>query len=352
MNSVKRNATVRSRLIRIWLVAGGVVLCGPVASRAINAVTPATSAVQQGATAGQTAGAAWSSPGVADIVKLVDAKVDGTVIQSYVKNSPTAYNPSATEIIALKDHGVGPEILTAMLQRGAEARVQAMQAAQVAQGAVAQPANPGAANFYAPAYNYGAQPVYLNYAYSYPVSSYAYPSYDYGYAGGSYGYGGYGYGWPYLWPSLSFGFGCYPSGGYGGYGYTGWRGGYGCGYGYGGRSYYGGQGHYGSRGYYGAAGYYGGRGYNNTGGYYGGHGNSGSAARPVPYGGQGGGYRSVGGAGRPAAVASPAGGYRAAGGFSGQAASFGSRGGGFGGRGVSVASRGGGFGGHASGRGR
>ena len=151
----------------------------------------------------------------------MDAKVDAEVIKSYVKNSPTAYNPSVTEIIALKDHGVAPEVLTAMLQRGAEVRAQSMQAAQAAPNAAALQISPGAVNPYAlaPGYDYGAQsvyPNYPNYTYSYPAYSYDYPSYAYGYP--AYGFG-------YSWPFCSFGFGSYPYGGFCGYPYAsyGWR---------------------------------------------------------------------------------------------------------------------------------
>ena len=261
---------------------GALVLCAPVASRAINAVAPAAGGVQQGAPV------AWPSPGIADIVKLVDTKVDATVIQTYVRNAPTAYNPSATEIIALKGRGVGPEILTAMLQRGAELRAQSMRAAPQH--------NPGAAARYAsaPAYSYSPQPVCPDYPYSYPVSSYAYPSYAYGYPDYNYGYNYYGCSWPYYGPSLGFSFGCYPYGGYGGYRYPYWGGGYG-------------HGHYGGTGYRGGAGYYGGT------------------------------------------VAHGQGGRSAS--FTGISASFHS-GSGFSGRSAPFASHGGGFGGHSGGRGR
>lgn len=305
MKMMKQSATMKSRLIRMWLVAGAVVLCAPVASRAINAVTPAAGAVQQGATAGPIVPTAWYSPGVADIVKLVDAKVDATVIQSYVQNSPTAYNPSATEIIALKGRGVGPEILTAMLQHGAVVRAQSMRATQAAPNAVAPQNYPGAANPYppAPTYGYSAQPVYSDYTYSYPASSYAYPSYySSGYPDYNYGYGYYGCSWPYYWPSLSFSFG-----GYCGYRYPYWGGGYGRGY-YGGHGYWGGHGSWGGQ------------------GNWGGHGSSGWA-----------GYHGQGG--RSASFAGSSAGTHSSGGFSGHSASFASHGGGFGG-------------GHASGRGR
>src|ERR1039458_8096993 len=155
MKTTKQSEGLKGHQIKAWLMAGTLVLCAPVASRAINAVTPATGAVDQGVAAPQTAPAARCSPGVADIVKMVDAKVDAEVIKTYIKNSPTAYNPSANEIIALKDRGVGPEILTAMLQRGAEMRVQSMQAAQAAASAAAPQTYPNGVTPYAPAPDYG-----------------------------------------------------------------------------------------------------------------------------------------------------------------------------------------------------
>jgi hypothetical protein len=303
MKMAKQNEAVNRRWIGAWLVAGALVLCAPVASRAINSVAPAA----------QTAPAARYSSGVADIVKLVDAKVDPEVVKTYIKSSPTAYNPSAAEIIALKDHGVGPEILAAMLQHGAEVRAQSMQAV-----APAPPLYPGAVNpNYPPAqaYNYGTQPVYPNNAPGYLDYSdaYAYPAY------------GYGYSWPYWYGGL----GCYPYGGYCGYSCWGYPYGY-CGYPYGcfGFGYpYG----WGGRGFYGR-GFYGGR------GYYG------FGARSTAFGGARGGFRSFAG-GRSASFARPAGGFRAAGGFSGHAVSFASHGGGgFGGHG------GGGHGGGGRGR--
>ena len=196
----------------------------------MNSVTPAPDDGSQAATA-PTAPMARLSPGIADIVKMVDAKIDPQVIKTYIQNSPTAYNPSATEIIALKDQGVGSEILTAMLQHGAEVRAQSMRAAQAAPGAAAPQTFPGGVNPYAPApgYDYSAQPVYPNYSYSYPDYSDAYPAYAYPYP--AYGWG---YPWPYYWPSFYAGFGSYPFGGYRGYPYRA--------HGYYGRGYYGGHG--------------------------------------------------------------------------------------------------------------
>src|ERR1035441_7843874 len=281
-------------------MAGALVLCAPVASRAINAVTPAAGAVNQGVAVPQTAPAARYSPGIADIVKMVDAKVDAEVIKTYVKNSPTAYNPSANEIIALKDRGVGPEILTAMLQRGAEMRVQSMQTAQAAVNPVASQTYPSGVMPYAPApaYDYSAQPAYPNYAYSYPAyaDTYAYPAYSSGYSWPYFncGYGGYGYGYPY---------------------YCGWPG---SGFYWGGRGFHGG-------GFYGR-------------GFSGGHGSFGVGAHFGTFAGSRGGFHSFGGSGRSASFVSHGGGFRS--------------GGGFGGHSVSFAGHGGGFGGHGSGRGR
>ena len=178
MNIVSLRENGTNHLVKAWLVIGVLALCAPVSSRAINYVAPATGAVNPGAVAPQAAPAGYSA-GVADIVRMVAAKVDPQVITTYIRTSPIAYNPNASEIIALKDQGVGPEILTAMLQRGAEVRGQAMQGAQPA--VVAD-------NPYAPAYAVDTQPAYATYATSYPVTSYVYPAYDYGYPGFSYGY--------------------------------------------------------------------------------------------------------------------------------------------------------------------
>jgi hypothetical protein len=311
MKTTKQSEGLKGHQIKAWLMAGTLVLCAPVASRAINAVTPATGAVDQGVAAPQTAPAARCSPGVADIVKMVDAKVDAEVIKTYIKNSPTAYNPSANEIIALKDRGVGPEILTAMLQRGAEVRVQSMQAAQAAASASAPQTYPSGVNPNAavPGYDYGTQPAYPNYAYSYPANSYVYPS-------DAYAYPAYGYG--YSWPYFNCGWG------YGGYTYPYYCGGLGLGFCWGGRGYYGG-GHYG-HGYYGSH------------AYYGGHGSFAYGARSGAFVGSRGGFHSFGGGGRSASFVSHGGGFRS--------------GGSFGGHSVSFAGHSGGFGGHGSGRGR
>ena len=188
MKMAKQSELVIGHQLKAWLIVGVVLLSAPVGLRAINVVAPATEADNQGVAA---APATRFSPGVADILKLVEAKVDPEVVKTFIKNSTTAYNPTATEIIALKDQGVPPEILTAMLQRGAEVRAQSMRAA-----AAAQPGYPQVVNPSAPVYDYGIQPAYPSYPDSSPVSAYTYPAYSYGYPGYDYGLCDYGYGWP------------------------------------------------------------------------------------------------------------------------------------------------------------
>ena len=170
---------------------------------------------------------------MADVLKMANAKVDPSVIQAYVRNSAVAYNLSAGEIIALRDHGVSSDVLTAMIQRGGELRAQAMSAGQMVAAPPVQTSYPAPATAYAPApaYSYSAQPDYSAYGYAYPVYSYSYPAYSYSYPGYSCGYLGCGYGYPgYCGYGGYCGFG-YPAycgyGGYCGFGYPGY-----CGYGY------------------------------------------------------------------------------------------------------------------------
>ena len=122
------------------------------------------------------------SPGITEIIQMLDAKVDGQVIVAYIQNSPTRYNPEATELIALQEHGASTEMLVALLHHGDELGLQ--------MGHTQSAVNPPPA---APAYDYAPQMAYPPYPYDYPDASYApYPATSYGYA----------YGWPLAyWPS-------------------------------------------------------------------------------------------------------------------------------------------------------
>lgn len=244
------------------------------------------------------------STGVAEILKMADAKVEGSVIVAYVDSSPFAYNPNASEIIMLRDRGVPSEVLAAMLKHGAEMRARTMAAAppppQPYQNTTA-PYATTAPNAESPDYAYSSPTAYPDYAY--PSS--AYYNYSYPYYGYSYPYYGYSYPWYGYWPAY---YGYYPY------------------------HYYN---HYHNH-------------YPYHSGNHFGHGNHLTASRgnfngrvgTVPS--RGSAFRTMGGAGaHPVSVAGHAGGFRGSVG-----------GGGFRGGGGSTARAGGSFGGHGGGRGR
>ena len=136
------------------------ILCAPFPSPAINAVAPGAFTTQAQAQPYQASPAPRYSPGVADVLKMVEARIDPEVLKAYVQASPVAYNLTASEIIALKNIGVPSEVLTAMIQRGGEVRSQLQRSGQSPAAPAPQTAYPGAAPAYAPAYDYSAQTVY------------------------------------------------------------------------------------------------------------------------------------------------------------------------------------------------
>ena len=69
---------------------------------------------------------------IVEILKLVDAKVDPAVIKSFIESSPIAYQPTANDLIVLKQNGASPEVLQALLDHGTILRAQAAQAAAAA----------------------------------------------------------------------------------------------------------------------------------------------------------------------------------------------------------------------------
>lgn len=148
------------------------------------------------------------SPGVHEVLRLVQAKVAPDVIRAYIKNSTTTFNLTATQIIALKEQGVPDDLLAAMLERTGELNAQMRQSVQPYPNTAVQPAYPPAQSTYPPAVApYPAQPNYApdyttipytdyGYSYYYPYSSYyPYSYYSYPYFGLSfyypYCYGGY-----------------------------------------------------------------------------------------------------------------------------------------------------------------
>lgn len=185
--------------------------------------------------------------GVAEVLKLSQAKVGEDIISSYIQSSGTVYNLSPSDIVYLKEQGVSERIVNQMLdQRKRLAEASAQPSAAVAQSQPAYSnaaAPPSAPTFVAPAQTY----VPSSSVYVIPQQATTYPYYGYSpYYYGPY-YGGY-YGYPY-----------YPFFGFGGYGRYGYYGGY--------RGYYGSyRGDYG--GYHGAyGGSHGGFGGSHSGGH-------------------------------------------------------------------------------------
>ena|SRR2546422_9116603 len=113
-----------------WLIIAAMVAFIPLFSIASALEVTGTASAGLTANGAPQAGVTLGySQGIGEILKMVDAKVDVTVITTYIRNSPTAYNPNANEIIALKQRGVGDDIITTLIQRGGEVRAQAMQGA-------------------------------------------------------------------------------------------------------------------------------------------------------------------------------------------------------------------------------
>ncbi len=162
-----------------------------VANSSLEPVAAAATQPAPTATQSTQAPAIRFSPPVAEVLRLVDAKVDPAVIKAFIHNYPAPYRLSAEQIIALKNRGVSSDIIAAMLQHGSD----------LTTPAISQPA-PGPAPYGpAPAIpdQYSAVP-----APAYPDYSNAYgPGYEYplGYPYDYWGYNNlYGYPWGFGWP--------------------------------------------------------------------------------------------------------------------------------------------------------
>jgi cytoskeletal protein RodZ len=169
--------------------------------------------------ANQTPKLSW---GLDDIVKLSKAGVDESVILSYIQHSGVGYNPTAQDVIQLRELGVSAQITTVLMQRGGEVRqastVEAQKQAQAT--AAAAPAQPEPV-YAAPSTD--AAPVstvtYIGYSsrpnYAYSYGGYCAPTYyAYPYYPRYYGF----YGYPRVSFGVSFG-GGYHGGHHGSYGH-------------------------------------------------------------------------------------------------------------------------------------
>jgi len=70
---------------------------------------------------------------------MMNAGVSTDVIKAYVESTHLDISPTATDLIALKEHGVPDDITTALLKRSGEIQAQRAQPSQ----RVVIPANPG-----------------------------------------------------------------------------------------------------------------------------------------------------------------------------------------------------------------
>jgi len=127
--------------------------------------------------------------GVGEIVKMLDANVDHDTIKAYIRNSFTYWNLTSQDIINFKERNVPSDIVGAMLQRDAELRDQAMQAAQGNPSSA--PATYDTNTVVTPGYDSSSQ--YVG-AYPYATDGYPYSDYPYSYPY-PYNYGGW-WGWP------------------------------------------------------------------------------------------------------------------------------------------------------------
>jgi hypothetical protein len=123
--SLGRQMNMKTRIFPLFA------LCGLVATSGLAAqngdAPPVQATVNVNATV-PASGAPEFSGRINDVVALVHSGVDKSVVLSYIKTSPGPFQPSADEIIKLRDAGIGADTLTAMMQRGAELRDQALAA--------------------------------------------------------------------------------------------------------------------------------------------------------------------------------------------------------------------------------
>jgi len=116
------------------------------------------------------------SAGIAEIIKMLEAKVDAQVILAYIQNSAIPYNPEATELVALKEHGASTATLLALLHRGDELRLQLAQAessvdppsAPLTSGYVPETAYPPYPNYDSDSSDVPYPPTYYGYGAGWP----------------------------------------------------------------------------------------------------------------------------------------------------------------------------------------
>src|SRR5882724_64539 len=61
-------------------------------------------------------------PWIAEVTKMADAGVAPDVMETYVKSTPSYSTLSVDDILYLKSHGIADNVVTAMIQHGANAQ--------------------------------------------------------------------------------------------------------------------------------------------------------------------------------------------------------------------------------------
>src|SRR6267142_2164907 len=61
-------------------------------------------------------------PWIAEVTKMADAGVAPDVMESFVKSTPSYSTLSVDDILYLKSHGIADNVVTAMIQHGANAQ--------------------------------------------------------------------------------------------------------------------------------------------------------------------------------------------------------------------------------------
>jgi|GEM_PF-1913626 len=208
------------------MVLGGV-LGTLLAAKSATAQSDATPQSSSAAPAPSPSGSA--SPqlpyGVADVLKLVHARVNDDTTIAFIQSNRSQYGLGASEILYLKDQGVSDRVLTAMLEKGKNSDNALATASPTPQATAGY--NAQAPITYSPPVVKYASPV-PTYVESVPAEApvstvYVIPNPQPGYVYyGSYPFYG---GWcGYHYPPVSFGFGypgCYPGGGFRSYGFRG-----------------------------------------------------------------------------------------------------------------------------------
>lgn len=223
-------------------------LCGALAisSLSVRAGDTTTTTTTQTTVNALPVGAAPAFSGdIPEVVTLAKSGVDESVVVAFIRNSPGPFQPSANEILRLRDAGLTSTEISAMLERGAEVRAQTAAAAPTYNYASGpMPTTAPDYNDAAPAMPTTAAPPVV----TTPPVTYADPGdstqpgstvvYIGGNSGYPYYYGGYPYyypyPYPYFYPGIRVGIGFHGGfrGGFGGGFHGGFAGGF---HGHGGR---------------------------------------------------------------------------------------------------------------------